>query len=104
MQRRRRLERKAAHMGQILPQTSRDAGESSSGTQSGDEVSKLPVGLANDFGPGSLEVRLPICRAPILIGVEVTLGLGVIDLLTSPERAVGAFARISQNKLRPECF
>ena len=45
-------------------------------------------------GPVVFEVRLPVGRVVVLIGIEIAVGIGLVDLAALADGAVGAFAGI----------
>ena len=51
-------------------------------------------------GAGAFEVRLPVGRIVVLVGIEVAVGIRLVDLAAHADGAVGAFARIGEHHLR----
>ncbi len=81
-----------------------DAGEGAAGAHGGDEVGQQAAGLFDDFAAGGFEVRFPVGRVVVLIGIEIAVGIGFVDLAARADGAVGAFGRIAENHLRAVGF
>src|SRR5205823_5013575 len=75
-----RLGRVTLHFRKIAAQAFGRPGERSAGSHRGDEVGNRAVGLFNNLRAGAVEVRLPVGRIVVLIGIEVTVGIFAIDL------------------------
>ena len=62
------------------------------------------VGLVDDLRAGALEVRLPVGRIVVLIGVEIAVRILHVDLADHADGAVGALVRVAVNRLRAVRF
>ena len=49
-------------------------------------------------------MRFPVGRVVVLVGVEVAVGIGLVDLAAHADGAVGAFAGIAEDHLRAVGF
>ena len=56
------------------------------------------VGLLDDFGAGAVEVRLPVGRIVVLIGIEIAVRVLHVDLADHADGAVGAFVRVAEDR------
>ncbi len=87
-------------MRQVAMQAAAHAGERAAGAHGGDEVSEQAIGLFDNFAAGGFEMRFPVSRVIVLIGVKITVGVGFVDLAALADGAVGAFSRIAEYHLR----
>ena len=51
-------------------------------------------------GAGAFEMRLPVGRIVVLIGIKVAVRIGFVDLAAQADGAVGALAGIGEHHLR----
>ena len=90
-----------SHVRQILAQPARVAHERAAGAEQRDEVRDAAFGLLDDLGAGGLVVRLPVGVVIVLIGVEVAVGIGVVDLADLADRAIGTFVGRGETSSAP---
>ena len=86
------LYRNAPHFGEIALEATGVPHERAAGAHGGDEVGEASASLVDDFGAGMFEVRLPVGRIVVLIGVEVAIRVGIVDFAAETDGAVGASA------------
>src|ERR1035441_4865388 len=55
-----------------------------------DEMRDAPAGLLDDLRPGVLEMRLPVRRVVVLIGVKIAIGIGHVNFAAEQNGPVGA--------------
>ena len=63
----------------------------------GDEA----VGLFENFGRGGIVMGLPVGVVAVLVGVEVAVRVGGVDLLYPPDGAVRTFRRVVRTSSAP---
>src|SRR5205814_2134828 len=99
-----RLGRNTLDVGQVAAEAARGPHEGAAGAHRRDEVRDAPAGLLDNLGPGTVEVRLPIGRVVVLVGIEVAIGVVFVNLAADANGAVAALTGIAEYGFRAVGF
>ena len=87
-------------MWQIAFQASRGPHKGSAGPHRRHEMRYAARRLPNNLRTRRIEVRFPVGRVVVLIGIKVEIGIGLVNLAHHAYRAIGALRRIAEYRFR----
>jgi len=100
----RGLDRDALHAMTIAMEAARSSGEGPRRAHESNEVRDAAFSLVENFRPRRVEMRLPVGRIAVLIGVKVTIRFGVVNFAHPALSAIGSLVGGRENKFRPVSF